>query len=640
MRLTTPDLAKRHAEGMVAVSALTIWADDDPPPENSGPVALWQAFLPEDAPEDWYAMPEEVHRNREGLRTDYLAWLHEVGVAKVRSVPLVNRMAIRPGLSYWWMTIPADNSIESNSPAYIAVRLMALAALADRLDVTNVKIVTSDRSLARLLRAWAKATGRTYEVLLGPRPRLTRESLYLALPILAALRVIIGHAGIPRRVKRRPDEPASGLGQTGICLVDYLAHFSPGAVEEGRFASNYWGPLVEVLDEPDEPVRWLHLSADLASKGVVTRDDHLVGRFDEHAAKQTHDLLHRHLTWAVLARSCRDYLRVRWFGLTARPRARLFADASSGTSMWQAFRAAYRDQFFGKTAMLNCLWLNLFEEACERMPPQRLGIYLFENQPWELAFIHAWRGAGHGELIGVAHTTTRFWDTRYFKDPRDLWSESGANPMPWPDRVAVNGDRMREMCERGFYVPERMVNVASLRFSIAMKPTGRRLGMGVLRVLLCGEYSESASLRLQAMVLAAVLKVPTAVSVTYRPHPTRSAQEVAAWSYTPSRTLQALRPQLLEADIAICGPHSTIALEAVLNGTAVIVVADGHAFLSSPAEEDSRVTLVTTGAELCQALTHPAPFANPDDLSHRGVASDDASLSSWRHHILSGVFNT
>ena len=406
------------------MTSLTIWADDSPPPVSSGPVALWQAFLPDDAPDDWYAMPDEVHRNRESLRTDYLAWLHEAGVTKVRGVRLVDRMAIRPGLSYWWMTIPADNSIESNSPAYIAVRLMALAALADRLVVTSVRIVTSDRSLARLLRDWAKATGRTYETHFGPRPRVTRESIYRAFPFLAALRVVIGHAGIPMHVGSISEESPVAAERSGICLVDYMAHFAPGAVDEGRFASNYWGPLVGMLDELDEPLRWLHISADLASSGVVTRDDELVRQFDGNAARQTHDLLHRRLTWRVLTRSCRDYLWVRWFGFTAGQWSRVFFDARTGTRLWQAFRTAYRDQFFGKTAMLNCLWLNLFEDALGRMPHQRLGIYLFENQPWEMAFIHAWRKAGHGELLGVAHSTTRFWDIRYFKARRDQWSTS------------------------------------------------------------------------------------------------------------------------------------------------------------------------------------------------------------------------
>jgi len=612
------------------VTSLTIWADDSPPPVNSGPMALWQAFLPENAPDNWYSMPDEVHRNRDSLRNEYLAWLHEVGVTKIRGVPLVDRMAIRPGLSYWWMTIPADNSIESNSPAYIAVRLMALAALTNRLGLTNVKIATSDRSLARLLRDWAGATGRPYEISLGPRPRLTRDSLYRALPILAALRVIIGHAGIPRRVKSRPDEPASGLGRTGICLVDYLAHFSPGAVEEGRFASNYWGPLVEVLDEPDEPVRWLHISADLASTGVVTRDDHLVDRFDEHAVKQTHDLLHRHLTWAVLIRSCRDYLRVRWFGLAARPRARLFADASSGTSMWQAFRAAYRDQFFGKTAMLNCLWLNLFEEACTRMPPQRLGIYLFENQPWELAFMHAWRGAGHGELIGVAHTTTRFWDTRYFKDPCDLWSESGMNPMPWPDRVAVNGPLMEGACRMAGYPAGRLVEAEALRYPGTARHLPERSPHGPSRILVCGEYSPIAAQRMLHLVNEALDVGQVSMSISYRPHPTNSGQQVQLHPCIRINAGQSIQSALLESDVVVTGAMSSVSVEAVCSGRITFIVGDPHEFLTSPLDGAGNSLLVSSSRGLVEGLIRSAEAESSNSTRVNDMFKVDPTLNDWR----------
>jgi surface carbohydrate biosynthesis protein (TIGR04326 family) len=613
------------------VTSLTIWADDDPPTANSGPVALWQAFLPDDAPKDWYSLPDEVHRNRDGLRRDYLAWLHEAGVTTVRGVHLVDRMAIRPGLSYWWMTIPADNSIESNSPAYIAVRLMALAALADRLAVTSVKIVTSDRSLARLLRDWAKATGRPYELLLGPRPRITRESLYRALPIFAALRVIIGHAGIPRRVKRGPDEPASGHGQTGICLVDYLAHFSPGAVEEGRFASNYWGPLVQVLDEPHEPVRWLHISAELASTGVVAGDDHLVGRFDEHAAKQTHDLLHRHLTWAVLIRSCRDYLRVRWFGLTARPRARLFADASSGTSMWQAFRTAYRDQFFGKTGMLNCLWLNLFEEACVRMPPQRLGIYLFENQPWEMAFIHAWRRAGHGELIGVAHTTTRFWDTRYFKDLRDLWSTQSVNAMPWPERVAVNGSMMLMSCVQAGYPTCRLAQLDALRFRSLPHDDQEQVQRDQDRILVLGEYSLVSTNRLLRLVSQAISFSDHVVKPVFRPHPTQWANaHPPGFERDRAPTVQ---DAIRASGMTICGAGSSVALDSALLGVMTLIVVDPAAFASSPAEGLSSTFLAFTVDDINRYIEGGRAHRASAGLSPSRQLMIGGTLGAWRRQI-------
>jgi surface carbohydrate biosynthesis protein (TIGR04326 family) len=613
------------------VTSLTIWADDDPPPANSGPVALWQAFLPDDAPEDWYAMPDEVHRNRESLRTDYLAWLHEAGVTKVRGVSLVDRMAIRQGLSYWWMTIPADNSIESNSPAYIAVRLMALAALADRLGVTSVRIVTSDRSLARLLRQWAKSTGRTYGAKLGPRPRLTRESIYGAFPLLAAIRVVIGHAGIPRRVKNLSEESPADAGQHGICLVDYMAHLAPGAVNEGRFASNYWGPLVQLLDELDEPVRWLHISADLASSGVVARDDELVRRFDAKATRQTHDLLHRHLTWAVLTRSCRDYLRVRWFGITAGPRARIFFDARSGSSLWQAVRTAYGDQFFGKTAMLNCLWLNILEESLGRMPKQRLGIYLFENQPWEMAFIHAWRKAGHGELLGVAHSTTRFWDIRYFKDPRDLWSEVGMHPMPWPDNVAVNGPFMHRICHQAGYPEVHVIELEALRYLHLLQQGLARAEDSPPRILIFGEYSPETEQRMLQLINLSLAHGEFAATMTFRPHPA-----VAHYSSPLHPSIQTLGIGTIEealegVNVVICGATSSVALEVAATGRQVLVIGDGRVFSSGDTTSGHAPMLVTSPALLARGV---ADALERSGLVHkvpqRDVMCLDQAIDKWR----------
>jgi surface carbohydrate biosynthesis protein (TIGR04326 family) len=613
------------------MTSLTIWDFDELPPANSSQVALWQAFRPDDAPDGWYSMPEEVHEHRETLRAGYLTWLHEVGVCKVRGEPLVDRMAIRPGLSYWWMTIPADNSLESNSPAYVAVRLMALAALADRLGVTSVRIVASDRPLARLLKDWAKATGRAHVTQLGSQPRLTRESIYRAFPFLAALRTVIGHAGIPRRVMRNPDKPPPVVGQSGICLVDYLAHFSPGAVEEGRFASNYWGPLVEMLDEVDEPVRWLHLSAELASKGVVNHDSHLVERFEEHAVRQSHDLLHRHLTWAVLFRSCRDYLKVRRLGHTARPRSRILFDSRSGTSLWQAFRAAFRDQYFGKTAMLNCLWLNLFEEALEHMPKQRLGIYLFENQPWELAFIDAWRKKGHGDLLGVAHSTMRFWDTRYFKDPRDLWSVAGEQQMPWPDKVAVNGPIMRRACDEGHYPPHRIVELEALRYLHLLEKGGGTEHSDAPGILILGEYSSETQDRMLHLINLSLEQEEFAAATTYRPHPAGLPRTSRVHESVRMVQTGTIREALEGVNVVICGATSSVALEVAAMGTRVVVVGDGRGFMSGGTMSTGEPSFVTSPTQLATAVTRArgesrlAGESQPHDIMNL-----DEGIARWR----------
>ena len=59
----------------------------------------------------------------------------------------------------------------------------------------------------------------------------------------------------------------------------------------------------------------------------------------------------------------------------------------------------------------------------------RLGIPLCQN----------WRLASLGTLIGVPHTSIRFWDLRYFYDTRSFLQ------LPFPDLIAVNGPHAKRM---------------------------------------------------------------------------------------------------------------------------------------------------------------------------------------------------
>ncbi len=580
------------------MTSLTVWANEDLPPLDTENVVLWQAFLPTDPPPTWFSLPEEVHREKERLRSQYLTWLHDVGVTEEQGRTLVDRTVIRPGLSYWWMTIPADFSLEPNSPAYVATRMMALAPLADRLKATHINITGANRCTSQLLKQWAKSSGRQISVTSNNKTHWTRETLYRAVPPLGALRVLLAHLSLPRRAKS-----TAPVSQTaGITFVDYLAHLGPDAATEGRFDSNYWGPLVEVLDETDEPVHWLHISADLASGKVVDRDSELVRRFNSNAKKQTHGLLHEHLTWGVLARSCRDYLRVCNCGIRVRHRAQVFTDSQSRVPLWHAFRATYSDQFFGKAAMLNCIWINLFHEALAIRPHQRLGIYLFENQPWELAFITAWRAAGHGELIGVAHSTTRFWDTRYFKDPRDMWSGNGDNPMPWPDRVAVNGPAMRAQCLGAGYPANCMVDVEALRYLDIQQELPPPLPEGPIRILVCGEYSPDAAKRMLDVVNETLDIIDIPITTSYRPHPAYVGTEVRLHHGIRMDPHASVHEALGDADIAICGALSSVSLDALFSGARTILVADPNFFVTHPVEGLAGSEWISNGREMARAL--------------------------------------
>lgn len=623
------------------MTSLTIWAESGFPPASEGITALWQSFLPAGAPSHWHSLPSEVQGNRDDLRAEYLAWMHDVGQFQKGGVALVDRMAIRTGLSYWWMTIPADLSLEPNSPAYVSVRLIALARLADRHGITAVHVVTRDPARRRLFRDWARASHRQFSSSRpgrgasksGHRLRKAREAIYRAMPPVGAVRILVAHVGLPRR--RREPAP-QGAAPSGIAVVDYLAHLGPQALFDGHFESNYWGPLVGLLEESPEPVTYLHVSAEMATPRVIDRDFATIDRFNSRSRVAHHDLMHADVSWRVLMRSCRDYFRIVRMGLSARAEAFASGSGRNDPPLWPAFRTSFRDQFYGRTAMLNCLWINIIEHSLERMPHQRLGIYLFENQPWEMAFVHAWRAAAHGDLVGVIHSTALFWSTRLFKDPRDAWAGAGANPMPWPDRVAVNSPVTRAACVSGHYPPERLVDAEALRyfalngFPVRRHSEANANPQGVLRVVVLGEYSPAADRHLVRVVESALDRAGGPMDVVLRRHPTAPQ---SGESLDP-RIRPAQRETLAElldwADVAVCGALTSVAVEVACLGIPTILVCDADVFMSSPAEGMRGVAFAVNAAELAKALDGHAASRSLATNPRQDVFFLNAGLPRWK----------
>lgn len=608
------------------MSRLTVWARDDAWPTTSQTAILWESFLPDDAPHTWISLPTEVQSRRVGLRESYLEWLHRVGRSRMGAGSLATRMQIRPGLSYWWLTLPAEFSLEPGSSVYLMVRLMALDQLASELGATAIHVEAHDRRLARLIRRWAKESGRPCSTRVVVRPssaarigRRIRSALYERLPELAAGRVILGHLAIRRQ------QPQPEALPPGIVVVDYLAHLGPRAGRDGAYDSNYWGPLVSVLEVGPSPVTWLHLGAQFATRASVGRDRSVIAGFANAPQRTQHHLIHDRLSPALIARSCRDYLRVLWWGLTTPHR--VFDQSGLQLPASLALRPVLREQFRGRDAMLNAIWINLFEEVVRDIGPQRLGIYLMENQPWEMAFISAWRRAGNGPLLGVAHSTARFWDTRLFKDARDAWEDdpaaSSPDAMPTPDIVVVNGPAMQESMLAGGYPTQRLVAAEALRFRSDAVGGRRYAQSGPPRILVLGEYADAATQHVvtQARRIAA----GSGAVLRLRPHPTADRLDYPGFTLDDERSIhEALRA----SDVVMCGATSGAALDAAIAGLPTLLVADPAVLQSSPAEGLAGVRYASTPEDLRIALTPMSQVTMPES-----PLLFDADLTAWRRLI-------
>lgn len=603
------------------MSSLTVWARAGFPPRSLGKAVLWEAFLPDDAPSDWVSLPEYVHRERDSLRARYQSWLSGISRRELHGATVAEFMSIRSNLSYWWMTLPTDNSLAADSPAYRVLRLFALASVAERMKFDHVKVVTDRRAVAETIARWADSTEKPCTVdFSDPSKSQPNRHQRSRGPILAMLRVFWNHLLISMQPGRKAGRAAI---KEGIVFIDYLAHLQePGL--DGAFRSNYWGPLVELLEDWPEPVNWLHVSASYATPKVIRTDVDKCEAFN--AVHPAHSLLHSYLDLKAVGYALKDYCRIRSFGKNLWQQRDVFVEAATGLDPSPLLHTLVQDQYSGRTAALNAFWINLWESAIQALPTQRLGVYLFENQPWELAFLAAWQRSRLGRVLAVSHSTMRFWDLRYF--PGDNSSSYCDNPTP--DSIVVNGLLMKASALDGGYPEERLSTAETLRAQTDVD-SGEET---VADLLVLGEYDviQDRHVINAARQLGENFEPP--VTVIYRPHPTARIDPrdlPDGWALSQHKSVDSA---IAASRIALCGPTTSAALDARLAGKSVVVIGLAGVLTSSPAIGLPNVYLTTTRIEATslekKALLQPVADLGPDSLC------TDPDIPRWRMLLSEG----
>lgn len=609
----------------------TLWCEPRDPQPTAGPLIYWSCYLPEESGPNDVSLPELVQQNREPLRDHYLRWLHKMSSNRVRGSSLCKHFLLRSNLSYWWMTVPASNPIAPNSPTYNLLRLIALQRHVEENDISTLCVSGNNLEVRKLLRHWSRDA--RVAVIFSPkekkrdqtssRRRLLRVRMAYWLPFADATLTLwrIGR-------QKKPEQPPSPHSQSGFHVIDYFAHLGSHAKAGEVFESNYWGPLVEVL-ESTGPVSWLHLSAENPRKARLDHDQKLMDLW--HCPKDaSHQLLFAGATVGVKMRAIRDYLRIATWGLLLRRKADLFMGPDDAFSYWQAFRRSWRDEWYGATAMKNCLYLNSFEAYLKTLRHDGPGIYLYENQPWELALISSWRRYTTEKLFAVPHSTVRYWDTRVLANLAEICRGSNPDSLPSPDVFATNGPVMARVFEQFGCSSGNVASVEALRFTrLAVEGVHSRSGDQPILVL--GEYSQHQTDTILNQVIAATKGTSFHDRIRFRGHPALGQNLPAKYRGLQVDESATAVDAIRKASVVVCGSLSSSAVESMLLGKPTFLIPDAEVLTSSPAEALGPTWAIDLHQELRQALV--GEVRTPDDahpLSAQQYFFAGRSLARWK----------
>ncbi len=583
---------------------LLIWDDEGPAPKGNWIIFLWNSIDKTD--EKIYSVPGLVEEYSDELKAAYISWLYELGEAEISSGRLLDSFEIRPEFSLWWMTLLAEKSVYKSPQISDAIRFLALETVLKQLQPTAIILLSQRRDIANTFFAWCKNLGIKFEWR-KPEHSSRKSSL------LRTFRFLVPYPGEafgylawyifqrwPRRDTISKKEYSSN---SRVTFVDYLIHLDQNAFSSGRFSSNYWTDLLKLLSGIS--VNWFHMFVPNASTPSPPRSFELSEQFsDNSSGKEDHRMLDSALSISLLIRILKDYLYIAKKSYQTGNVKKHFRPAGSALDFWPLFKADWYKSLRGTTAMWNCILLNLFESSVSKLPKQKSGVYLLENQAWEMAFNYAWRKYGHGTLLGVVHSTVRYWDTRYFYDQRNFINRK-PNDLPMPDQVLVNGPVALKFYLDGGYPPEQITEVEALRYLYLDSLAGKHSTTDRaerLNILVCGDFLPESTRQMMQWLESITENLPSFAAITVKPHP---ACEILTSDYPSvefSLTNSPLSELFSTSDVAFTSNSTSAAVDAYASGIPVIQVWDGSTFNFSPLRGLKGVAYVSNPQELAEAL--------------------------------------
>lgn len=605
-------------------SDVLIWDSELPAPSNYQLVVLWQQFADKGQEVSRISLPEYIELHADRLHDRFLGFVHDVGNTQLKGKSVQDHLTVTPSMSYWWMTLFASTRWNDSSRTTEAIKLIALEEILNNRSWVELELVSGDRSIQHSVQRLCVANRKSFTSNLILKQKKKRLGIIRKFSLVVSAHLVLIRQ-VLRLVSVRPLHLTSKSSE--IMIFDYLMRFDVGESRDGNFVSQYWNLLIDKFSKKRLKATWVHQFIDSAATPTAKSAQQLLSKINK-KEKTAHYLFESRLSLRIVAQALKTYWRLVFSVPNSAAMSRVFVPSESKLDLWPLFAHEWDQSLLGTTAMRHCILISTIQSSLAKIPHCPLGIYLMENQPWEMALIEAWKANGHGQLIGVVNAPIRFWDLRHFVDRRSI-SNDGMNRIrfrPTPDRIAVNSLISRTLLEKSGVSPEKIVDVEALMYQYLDRPVEID-EQPADDLLILGDFFTLPTHRLLNVVQESLSKMPNIGKVWFKPHPFDSGPWPINESLGIVITNDLLPDIFKKCSIVIAASSSTSSLEAYCANKNVISILDPTIMNYSPLRNLSNAVFVSNSSDLSLELSksHQRSTNRIDSLLHL-----NSDLKLWK----------
>ena len=577
---------------------------------------LWRGFSKES---NVTSVLSYVEENGIRLRLIFLKWVYDLGELKIRKKSLIDQLTIADELSHWWLTRLAEKSVYKTD-INTALKIIALEEILNSLDPLTVCVNSNEKLLINSISDLCFNKGWEYK----KNHQRRWVNLYISDVFLLHLNLFRGALYLTwycltRMSARGNVQKTIHKYSNQIFICSYLT-----------VDSSYWKGLDQCIKSTGKNISWLQLFYKHVHVPNFSIARRLISLLNSNSKEgDSHCLLDANVSVKIVLNVIYRWAKLYCKSLTLTDVRLHFQPADCKISMWPLLRQDWYGSLVGQDSIKSLFSQILFDQAFAEKPYHGKGFYLCENQAWEIAMLHAWRKHCHGEIIGVAHSTVRFWDVRYFEDLR-LYGNRSKNNKPMPNFLVVNGNAAYQMMLTAGFPNHLIYTCEALRYNYLNKQISQKKLSAKKpykdRILLLGDYMvRSTQLVFNVLIESGM---GSEYDITFKPHPDQSFNNRDNRGLKINVTNEPLS-KLLEIHDLVLAPHSTSAtVDAYCCGLKVIILLDFDFINFSPLRNWSDVEFINNGSDLRDALLRSKDTSG--NIRDRDYFCLEPSLPRWK----------
>lgn len=538
-----------------------------------------------------------LEKNKEKIRNTYLDFVDELANKRINDKSILNSFSLDSHHNLWTTSL-INEKCPIKSPQVIdCLKLICLEKILIKKQIKQVKLYSYNHNISQSIELLCS---RKKIKLIRPKNiSIKRIFSFFRVPMGLKTFIFIFRIGL-KYIKLSETNHDLRKCNSKISIFSYLLNFEikKNNKKEISFHSNYWNKLPEIISKKFNGTNWFHLPIEFQKNNYLIKED-----FKSSKLKDNHNIISDYLTLKIFFKSILLFLRYYLKNFNFDKRFSCFNLKKSDVNLCYLLQEDWDKSFKGSNLFYSIMMINLFDSILSNIPKQKIGLYLYENQAWEKCLISSWNKFKHGKLIGVAHSTVRFWDLRYFKSKKIL-----RNPISmkneFPNNIAVNGTLASSALLKGGYDKKLLLKTEALRFLYLNKYLDNKNNIKskkIKKILLIGDIDKKNTIELLRSINTIKSQIKE-YNITFRSHPGQILDNQAKILNILNSRERLLEVDINRNDMVIVSGSSSVALEVLFLNKPLVVYLSKDKLNLSPLSDFKEIHFASTPKSLLESI--------------------------------------